>query len=526
MKRREFLKFSATGLTVVAVGGMAEWPLFWRGSQAHASALTLDRLSLDMVAADAQMVTGVLVPMWAYKIKSHHDDAHAITVPRIPGPAMVALAGDRIRLRIRNKIEGTRVHRFAIPGVMLIVGGNEVPSVVVPYNQDVDIEFTAPAPGTYVYLDPENAPVNRMMGLHGVLVVLPNPVGNNTPYLNPTQNIQKLFNDLGTTHHFPGAPWDSARNAIWLFNVIHSQRCTEAANSSTAINPNRFSRSTGFLPDYFTINGKSGFFGAQHHHHSEGLPEEAGHNGDANVLALASGVHDMQSNISIRGRVGQPMMIRTINAGNFWHSPHIHGNHVYPLSHANYLSGQRGLLTNLTMLDTWALAPGDIKDVLHAYIQPPDIPEAAWPPQQELFPLVYPMHDHNEITNTAAGGNYPHGITTHWQIDGPFDPTDPATGVILIDRAELRVRTGRLELEGRFTVPSSAVGDPIYLDVHAGGSDGPVIFGRIRVGTDGRFRFRGRALKAMNLRFVTMMHHDPHAGHVVHAVRTVPLRLR
>lgn len=525
MKRREFLKFSATGLTVVAVGSMAEWPVFWKGSQAYASALTLDRLDLDMVAVDAEMVTGALVPMWAFKVRSHHDHAHSITVPRIPGPAMVALAGDRIRLRVRNLIEGSRVHRFAIPGVTLSVGGSEVDSVAVPFEAEVDIEFTAPAPGTYVYLDPENAPVNRMMGLHGAMVTLPSPVGTNTPYLNPTANIQKLFNDFGTADHFPGTPWDSSRNAIWVFNVIHSARCAEAANSSTAINPTRFHLSSGFLPDFFTLNGKSGFFGAQHHHHSEGLPEDE-HAGDPNVLSLASGVHDLQSNISIRGRVGQPMVVRSINAGNWWHSPHIHGNHVYPLSHANFLSGQRRLLTNLTMLDTWHLEPGGISDELLPFIQPPDIPEEAWPPVQELFPMVYPMHDHNEITNTAAGGNYPHGITTHWQIDGPFDPTDPATGVILVDRAELRVKTGQLVVEGRFTVPSPSDSDPIYLDVHAGGPDGPVIFGRIKVGTDGSFLFRGRALKAVTSRFVTMMHHDENNEHVVHAVRTVPLRLR
>jgi hypothetical protein len=528
MERREFLKFSATGLTVVAVGSMADWPVFWRGSRAYASSSSHDRLELEMVAAEAEMVTGAVVPMWAFKIDDDHHEEHPhhITAARIPGPAMVALTGDRIRLRIRNRIGGTRVHRFAIPGVALTVDGSVVESVVVPQGDRVDIEFTAPAPGTYVYLDPENAPVNRMMGLHGVLVVLPSPVGNNTPYLNPTASIQRLFDDLGTAPHFPGAPWDPARNAIWVFSVIHSQRCAEAAGSASAISPARFHRSTGFLPDFFTINGKSGYFGAQHHHHhSEGLPQDE-HGAAENFLSLASNVFDVQANVSIRGTVGQPMLIRTVNAGNFWHSPHIHGNHVYPLSRANFLTGQRQLLNNLTMLDTWSLEPGGIHDELLPYIQPPDIPEAAWPPAQELFPLVYPMHDHNEITNTAAGGNYPHGITTHWQIDGPFDPADPATGVIRIDRADLRVKTGRLELEGRFSVPSPSEGDPIYLDVHAGSSDGPVIFNRIRVGTDGRFAFRGRALKAITSRFVTMMHHDPEHAHVVHAVRTVPLRLR
>jgi hypothetical protein len=460
--------------------------------------------------------------MWCFKLHDNHGVDNPLTTPRIPGLALISLPGDHIRLRITNSLGGSRAHRFAIPGVTLTVNGHEVQSVLIPRGSEnaVDIEFTAPDPGTYMYLDPENAPVNRMMGLHGLLVVLPDPISNNsTPYRNPTPNIQRLFDDLGTADHFPGTPWDSARNAIWVFNVIHSARCIEAAGSSSAINPARFSLSSGFLPDFFTLNGKSGFFGAQHAHHSEGIE-------GTNFFSLGTGLHNMQSHISIRGRVGQPMVIRTVNAGIMWHSPHIHGNHVYPLSHANYLSGQRALETNLTMIDTQVLAPGDIHDLLLPFIQPPDIPPAVWPPADERFPLTYPMHDHNEISNTAAGGNYPQGAVTHWQIDGPFDPTDPAGGVIFIDRADMRVKIGQLILEGRFTVPSPSDSNPIYLDVHAGDSSGPIFFERIRVGTDGRFLFRGRAIKAMNARFVTMMHHDEANPHMVHATRTVPLRLR
>ena len=35
------------------------------------------------------------------------------------------------------------------------------------------VTFTAPVAGTYLYLDPLNAPVNRMLGLHGVMIVEP-----------------------------------------------------------------------------------------------------------------------------------------------------------------------------------------------------------------------------------------------------------------------------------------------------------------------------------------------------------------
>ena len=538
MKRRDFLKFTSTGLAVIAVGSIAEWPMFWGGSQAYASSLSLDRLNLNMVAVDAEMVTGTTVPMWAYMVEgtehSGHDGFSGMGQgepghgARIPGPALIALTGDRVRLRIANNLGGSRLHRFAIPGVTLTVGGQNVQDVIVPRDNPVDLEFIAPAPGTYVYLDPENAPVNRMMGLHGVLVVLPDPIGNSTPYGNPTNNIQSLFNDLGKTEHFPGNPWDPARNAIWVLNVIHSARCIEAANRPTAIPANRFSRTTAFLPEFFTLNGKSGFFSAQHNHPSTGTVMVM--DGDENQLVIGEAIFDLQANISIRGYVGQPMLIRSVNVGGMWHAPHIHGNHVYPLSHAN-IDGRRNLLNNLTMLDTWALAPGDIKDLLLPFIQPPDIPVEAWPPVEEKFPLIYPMHDHNEISNTAAGGNYPQGIATHWQIDGPFDATNPALGVITVTRAELRVKTGQLLIDGRFSVPSSDMHHPIYLDVHAGGPSGDSISRRLAVGTDGLFSYRGRALKAMSRRFVTIMYHGSHdeAGeHGPSATPTtsVPLRLR
>lgn len=522
MKRRDFLKFGTAGLAVVAVGSMADWPLVWSGGRAHASSLGGSHLELDMVDADAQMVDGIPVPMWAFML-ANDDHGPALSSARIPGPVLVALEGDRIELHLTNHITTGGDHGFAIPGVPLTVDDATVDQVTIPFGDDeVRIEFTAPAAGTYMYLDPLNAPVNRTMGLHGVLVVLPNPVGFNTPYSTPSANVQRLFNDLGTAAHFPGAPWDPNRNAIWVFNCIDPVKAAAATASANAIAPATFL--SGFLPQYFTINGKSGFFSAQHGHTAE--EAEGGHehaSGMENTLLVGEGLFDPQSSISIRGTVGQPIVIRSLNAGLMWQSPHIHGNHVYHLADAN-IDGRREILNNLTMVDTWTLAPGDIKEVLLPYIAPPDIPANFWEAasagvNHELFPLLYPMHDHNEISNTAAGGNYPQGAATHWQIDGPFDPTDAALGVILLDRADLRVRTGQLTLEGRFSVPN------VILDIHAGVGNGPIISRNVQVGADGRFRFRGRALKALASRFVTMMHHDPTDPSQVHAIRTVPLRM-
>ncbi len=504
MNRREFLKFSSCGVSFVAVG--STMPLILGGNPAFAQVSSSSRLDLEMVEVDAQMVDGVTVPMWAFEINDNSPlgAPELLGLPRIPGPALFALEGDTIRLRVRNRIPNGGLHAFAIPGV--------VETEPLEEGDRAEVEFIAPKPGTYVYLDPLNAPVNRVMGLHGVLVVLPNPVGNFTPYSDPTPRIQALFGDLGRADRgFPGHPWDSARNAIWVFSTVDPVKNTAAFGSEAGLSPEAFR--AGYLPQYFTLNGKSGFFAAQHHHVEEG--EEHTHES-----LLDRFTFDSQANISISGRVGQPMLIRNVNAGLMWHSAHIHGNHVYYLSRSNYLSGTRTLFDNLFMLDTWTNAPGDIEDLLLPFIAPPDIPPNFWEraaqgTNQEKFPLFYPMHDHNEISNTAAGGNYPHGMATHWQIDGDIDPL---AAIIQVDRAEYRVRGGRLVLEGRSSTPN------IILDVHPG-ADGPQI-ALMPVGPDGRWSFRGRSLRALADRLVTIMYHDPVDPAVVHASRTVRLNLR
>lgn len=543
MKRREFIKFSSTGLAVVAVGSMAGWPSFWGGGQAHAATFPgRGIIRLEMAEVGAEMVDRRVVDMWAFRLTTgdrsndqNHIDANPYDspfIPRIPGLTLVALTGDRIRLRLTNDINrGGDNKGFAIPGVSLTVNGQQVQQVFIERGQGgVDVEFTAPAPGTYIYLDPTNAPVNRMMGLHGALVVLPHPVGGNgTPYADPTQTVKDLFDDLGRSAHFPGHPWDQERNALWVTNTIDPDKCNLVAGNSGITSPEAFL--SGHLPQYFTLNGKSGFFAAQHgqslfpEFDPTSLREERREVEHVNKVAINRGVFDIQTNLAIHGYVGQPCIIRCMNVGRMWHSLHIHGNHLYPLSHANYLTGSRQILSNLTMLDAWTLAPGDVKDMLLPFIQPPDIPPAAWPPQQEFFPLLYPMHDHNEISNTAAGGNYPHGLSTHWEITGPVNPKQV---VIFVERADLRLRTGSFHIAGRVSsVPSGGV----TLNVHAGGPDGDMLLEAVPVDGQGRWECRGRALKALGEGgFVTLVFPQADEGEQEHAhkrvSRTVPLRPR
>lgn len=446
MNRRDFLKLS--GMAAVALGSAGSLSLFWRGSEAIAAELSLD---LNMLEVMAEMVDGVQVPMWAFEATSGVD--HMFHGPRIPGPVIFAVEGDDLEINVTNSL-GT-VHAFSIPGV--VNSGNITPGATER------VRFRAPAPGTYLYFDPLNAPVNRVMGLHGAMVVLPrNPL---TPYSNPTSNIERLFEDFGTASHFPGHPWDPARTWIWLINSVDPVKNTAAA-ANPSISPATFT--SGYLSQYFTISGKSGFF-ASHDEH-----------------------------IAPSGNVGQPALIRSLNAGLVTHSLHIHGNHVY------LLSEEGTVRSNVFLVDTWTLPPLARRDVMLPFIQPPDIPEAKWPPVQELFPLLYPMHCHTEPSQTAAGGNYPQGLVTHFSINGPVDASNV---VILVDKADISVRFGKIHLEGRASGGAAGA----VLTIRAGSSATGTPIGTATVGSDGRWSYRGRALKTLANRRVSVTSATPAA---------------
>ncbi|MEE9269139.1 MAG: multicopper oxidase domain-containing protein, partial [Candidatus Krumholzibacteria bacterium] len=392
MKRREFIKYGSAGLATLAVGGVGYSVL---GSR-RAFGATID-IALTIEEVDVELVDGTTVFMWAFSDPSNG--------PRVPGPVIEARDDDTIRITITNNADAFFAHEFAIPGL--------TGSVPIPFGTSVTVEIVEPTAGTYMYLDPLNAPVNRVLGLHGALVVLPRSASENTPYSTPTPRVQALFNDLGTTAAFPGKPWGEGLRGslslnkgvhheanlggqtwVWVFNEIDPQWNAMAA-ANVMIDHIAFI--AGFLPRYFTINGESGFFSA--------------HN----------------RNTAPHSNEGEPALIRCINAGLGTRPPHIHGNHIYVLSDIED-DGSLKVLENVIEKDTWTMKPEHRVDVLLPYRQPPDaIP---WPPVEEPFPLKYPMHPHDEISQTAAGGMYPQGQITHWVMEEPLPLAGPFSSAL------------------------------------------------------------------------------------------------
>jgi FtsP/CotA-like multicopper oxidase with cupredoxin domain len=344
------------------------------------------RLSIE--EALFEMVDGEFVYMKAFQDRGDSTPG----VPQAPGPILLARTGDAIELFITNNLRET--HGFSVLGM-------PETAITIPPGETRTVSFHAPAAGTWLYLDHLNAPVNRVLGLHGVMVVLPGE-GSTTPYSSATLNVRRLFEDLGATAHFPGEPWRPAppfnRERIWLFNSI-DPRFNALAKDGSRIDPDLFIRT--FLPRYFTINGLSGAFAS----------------------------HD--ETIFPSGRIGQPHLIRILNAGMAAHSPHIHANHWYVTAVNNTVQ------ENVLQVDTVTVAPTDRVDCLLPFVRPPDIPGDPRTPLRDLIPnelmlvhdtpqspLEWPMHCHMEMSQTAAGGNYPQGLVTHWTLTGDVDGID------------------------------------------------------------------------------------------------------
>lgn len=392
MKRREFIKMGMTGLAAITVGTVKIPGLF--RTEAFAAAKTID---LSMEAAMVEMVDGTLVFHWLFSSPS--------SGPNFPGPVIFATTGDDITINITNNL--FEPHAFQITGTRIM-------TPPIPPGRTRSIRFTAPAAGTYLYMDPLNDPVHRVLGLHGALVV--SPAGGNTPYSSPTPAVQQLFNDLGTTPQFPKnalspVGWDPARFRIWLQHQIDPAFNAQAQADYLAGRASTVSSSqmkANFLPRYFTISGKSGAFAS----------------------------HDKA--IKMQGQIGQPMLVRILNAGLFTHSNHLHANHFYVTSANNAVQD------NVVALDAQITRPLDRFDWLVPFLRPPDIAGDNTVPLRSLIPnelaltisgpngspgvpqspLAYPMHCHMEPSQTAAGGNYPQGSVTDFYFDGDLDGVD------------------------------------------------------------------------------------------------------
>jgi FtsP/CotA-like multicopper oxidase with cupredoxin domain len=470
LRRRDFLKYAGAGLATIVIGcdggggGTTPPPDDNGGGDGGGgddpTPEPVGNLNFTITDAVKEMITHepdnpLAGPAECYFWVFQEDRFPADN----PGPQIFSFEGDLIRLRVTNELDGP--HAFIIPGAP-----GEDPMVdtgpIAP-GETVEIDFEAGPAGTYLYHDNLNAPVNRVMGLHGAFVVMPNePAAGHklTPYANPTPAVQALYDDFGSAPWWPGLAWAEgdedtdtapARQYIWLCHeaspVLFDEVGLFARNNPgqdfpagqfleaftndpfifTSNDPRVATGNAQFpapttefnrKPHFFTINGQSGFLA---HHNPAVVP-----------------MH----------RVGEPALVRILNAGLMTHSMHLHANHFYVTAVNNAPSD------NPLWVDVFNVFPMDHVDYTIPFMRPPDIPnergigradpglptqagQRTWPPFIELnshnplvgeivatnfagtgvvdmavlqSPLCYPMHDHSEPTQTAQGGNYNNGL--------------------------------------------------------------------------------------------------------------------
>jgi hypothetical protein len=458
MKRRDFLKLGVAGATTIFVGRIPGFGV----TDANAAVvnqslvITITDGIKDMHTKNA-LAAGIVDPnpipaqchFWIYKMVA---DGKALP-PDSPGPTICAVKGDTVTLEIFNDLD--EPHNFFIPGIFdattdavdKVDGVTKYPAGIPPGKTVVGM-LTCSVSGAHLYHDNLNAPVNRVMGLHGGLIVRPEvPVGANniTPYDTPTPHVQDIFNAFGTSV-WPGLKWeqgDAATNTppfrqyLWILHQsspnlfkkvleLPPGQIFDAQLFQRQFLRDPFSATrANDVPQYFTITGQSGFFS------------------------------HFSPTITPIGRIGEPVVIHIINAGLWTHSMHYHFNHFYVTYDNSPSNGGvfgDGVSTNPIWIDIYNIDPMDTVDYVLPFMRSPNIPTTrglglpdpplqtvnghpCYPPIEELnvfmpaigttalsaagatvslaqreSPLCYPMHDHSEPSQTSQGGNYNTGM--------------------------------------------------------------------------------------------------------------------
>ena len=471
MKRRDFLKLSASAGAAAIIMG-SKIPFL---GVRNAFAAGTQTLQITITDAMKQMATHNSINnaqcyFWIYKMTLVDSQGNHTDIPAdCPGPTIYAINGDSINVDITNQLD--EPHSFYIPGPLPGDPAIFDSGTINPGQTKSGLTFTASKSGAHLYYDNLNAPVNRSMGLHGALVVRPVAAAsgnsiytgaphNFTPYDTPTPHVQNMYDMFGTSF-WPGLKWEQGdpatncppfRQYVWLYHMASPNLQAEVGNlppgqiMSPQVFMNKIARDAfsptrnNGLPQYFTVNGQSGFFS----HFSPAITPIS--------------------------RVGEPVVIHILNAGVQGVSHHMHCNHFFITS----INGAPN--PNPIWVDIYGVRPMDRIDYTFPFMRPPDNANIrgigrpdqplntsagtpCWPPVQEmetfyppnvtppagpgvptdafgvplnmgqrLSPLCYPAHDHLESSQTAQGGNYNMGLITGAYIMGDRNASSQGLG--------------------------------------------------------------------------------------------------
>lgn len=268
----------------------------------------------------------------------------------IPATPIICQEGDTLQITVINRLAVT--HNFVIGGLKTGDAPLASSGDIAPGGSKT-IAYTIPtgAAGSYLIYDNKTS-YNVFLGLHGGLAIM--PAGK-------------------TDQMYSGSP-TFKKQLFWIFNDI-DPALNSAVQQGTTI-------PTNLTPRYFTINGLSS------------RPPGAPGHGNPAIDAL----YDTRSQLS--GYLGDRTLVRMLNAGMCSHAMHVHANHV------EWLTDRGTVRPAIWKKDTIQVRNqlGKV-DAIFPFEAPPD----AYPPVSKGH---YPMHLHDEMSQTAGGGLYQFGAMT------------------------------------------------------------------------------------------------------------------
>jgi FtsP/CotA-like multicopper oxidase with cupredoxin domain len=268
----------------------------------------------------------------------------------IPGSSMICQEGDTLKITVVNQLAKT--HNFVIAG--LKPGDPPLATTGnIASGGTGTINYTIPTgtAGSYLFCDTVTT-YNRFLGLHGGLAIM--PAGSSTQL-------------------YPGSR-TFVKQQFWIFNDI-DPNLHSAVQRNAAI-------PTSFVPRYFTLNGLTS------------LPPGAPGAGDPTKDAISAPA------TRLVGSIGDRTLLRVLNAGMCSHSVHAHGNHM------EWLTDRGVVRPQVWRKDVFHLRNSMGKlDLIYPFEPPPD----AYP---QVTTGMYPMHCHDEMSQTCGGGLYLFGAMT------------------------------------------------------------------------------------------------------------------
>ena len=357
------------------------------------------RISPQVFLADGRLVSSRSYPLGAALPEDGRPDPLA-PHPGLPGQylirrefwasffpdrTIVAEEGSTVRLRVHNRL--TKPHELRVDGV---AGTGPIAA-----GATATLSFEAPPAGTYVYHDPGGGSVERILGLHGVLVVVA-----------PSDRWRLA----------PGRA-EFERQWVWLCQDVDPVWAARA-RAGQVIDP----EATPPVPRYFMLNDRSGF-------RSLAVSDDAADARAAHEETLPAG---SAREVDVRtfsrpeagSNVGTGQLIRLVNVGAVVHQMHFHGNHVWTVRRNGEdfpRTAGRVDAEGHAVLQQWEdvveLDPMNRKEIVLPVRRPPEVPDRTWDARAEDWD--YPMHCHAEPSQTAAGGLYPGGLVSHWTLAAP-----------------------------------------------------------------------------------------------------------